>query len=1589
MRDLAPMSLPAGQKPTGVLGNASTYTATTSNWTSDGFLNSGSSGSARINIYGTTIDEWLVSPEIDLGTGAYQIQFDIGLTDYSGSGTDLMSIDDTMAVVISTDAGVTWSKSNILKLYTEGDQPSNAGETVTLDLSAYSGIVKIGFYGRSSVSNTDYNVYIDNFVVENFSTCAKPGSLSLLPSGSGGTFNWVENGTSTSWITEYDVTGYTPGSGTSNVTATTSQVLSSLAPSTTYDFYVRSICAPGDTSNFSAPLTFTTPCAAFVAPFNESFDGLALSSPYTDLPSCWEPQVGPDFWDVTDDVTNTGHAYLPNIGDHTTGTGNYMWIDASSDITENAMVTPLIDMTGLTVPYIGFWFASNNVDNNVNHTITLDAWDGSTWVNVTSESGNFPAWKEVGGPLPNGVPLTTKFRIRAIAATGTTSSDYYQNDLGIDDFFVVESTISCFKANAGIAQNITSSSADLSWTHVSATSFEVTLGAPGVTPGATANSFIVNSTNYNATGLSPYSDYEWYVRAICAPGDTSEWSSAWSFKTLCSAFTAPYYNGFENDPLDTPPGCWNSYSTISNGWVEVEDFTGTAAPFLGNQALYIYSGSGFTVGSDTLIAITPQFSDLSAGDKRIRFQANADNVTTRLIVGTIAAPTPSSTFNPIQVVTFNADDTYQQVIVEFTTASGYNGTDQYIVLAHELDGGTFKYIRIDEFNYETIPNCVAPSNLAVSAITSSSADLAWTENGTATSWEVEYGPVGFTLGSGTSSVESSTNATLSSLTDNTNYDVYVRAICAVGDTSTWTFASNFTTLCVPYTAPYYNGFENDMLDMAPGCWDSYASYSSAWVEVEDFTGTSAPFAGSQALYLYNSASSVTDTLIALSPQFTDLPAGDKRVRFQANADNVTTRLIVGTIAAPTPTSTFNPIETITFIADDTYQQVIVDITTANGYNGTDEYIVLAHELDGGTYKYIRIDEFNYEAIPTCLAPTNLLANATSATTANLSWTQSGSPMEWEVEYGAPGFTLGSGTRSTETSNSAVLTALTDDTDYEVYVRAICTVGDTSAWSLVSTFFTPCFAITAPYMQDFDGLALTSPYTDLPTCWEPQTLSDLWEVTDDVVNTGHAYLPDLGDHTSGTGNYMWIDASGDITANEMVSPFIDMSGLTTPLVGFWFASDNTDNSTNHTIALDAWDGSAWVNITTETGNFTSWVEVSGTLPAGIPTTTKFRIYAIAATGTTSSNYYQNDLGVDDFFVMEAPVCTDPSALGVANITLNSADLSWTENGTATTWNIEYGSAGFTPGSGTQVTVTSNPYTLTGLNPCSDYDYYVEADCGSLVSTFVGPFTFSTLSSPITGTDTEVACETFTWIDGNTYTASNNTATHTIPGAGAFGCDSLITLDLTINNSTTGTDVQTACDSYTWIDGNTYTSSNNTATFTIAGGNAVGCDSIVTLDLTINTVDVTTSVAGVVLTANAVGATYQWIDCDNGNAPIAGETNQDFTALANGNYAVIVTEGNCTDTSDCILVDNVGLNDLDKILGISLYPNPTRGVVTVQFENFESNQYALEVVDATGRKLTEQNIMNNSVQVDLSAYEKGVYMIRITDGTSESIHRVIKN
>ena len=287
------------------------------------------------------------------------------------------------------------------------------------------------------------------------------------------------------------------------------------------------------------------------------------------------------------------------------------------------------------------------------------------------------------------------------------------------------------------------------------------------------------------------------------------------------------------------------------------------------------------------------------------------------------------------------------------------------------------------------------------------------------------------------------------------------------------------------------------------------------------------------------------------------------------------------------------------------------------------------------------------------------------------------------------------------------------------------------------------------------------------------------------------------------------------------------------------------------------------------------------------------------------------------------------------------------------------------------------TYTSNNYSAMHTLMNSVGCDSIV---ILNFTITSNSA----TDVQTVCDSYTWIDGNTYTSDNDSATFTLTNSA--GCDSLVTLDLTITNSSSGTDNQTACSDFTWIDGNTYTSDNNSATFTLS--NSVGCDSIVTLDLTINTVSssVTQAANGVVLTADETGATYQWLNCP-GFTPIVGETNQTFTAMVNGDYAVIVSNGTCTDTSACSSVTTVGTVENELENSLSVYPNPTNGEFTIDFGQ-KVNEVNVSLTDLVGKQIGSK-IYTNDQLLNLKIEEpSGVYLLIVESENKRVVVRLVK-
>lgn len=174
---------------------------------------------------------------------------------------------------------------------------------------------------------------------------------------------------------------------------------------------------------------------------------------------------------------------------------------------------------------------------------------------------------------------------------------------------------------------------------------------------------------------------------------------------------------------------------------------------------------------------------------------------------------------------------------------------------------------------------------------------------------------------------------------------------------------------------------------------------------------------------------------------------------------------------------------------------------------------------------------------------------------------------------------------------------------------------------------------------------------------------------------------------------------------------------------------------------------------------------------------------------------------------------------------------------------------------------------------------------------------------------------------------------------------------------------------------------TITVTPTANGCTGADE--TFTITVNSVNNgITSVDGITITADANSAQYQWVDCDNNYSWVNGETAQSFTPTSNGNYAVIVTENNCSDTSACYTVNKIGLDENDA-LGISLFPNPSAGKFTLGINNLNATMH-LTVTDARGKVVYEQQLSKAETTIDLSAFAEGTYHVLVS---SDSVQQRI--
>lgn len=807
----------------GALASPTVFTSTAASWLSDDWLNVTSSpdNSARIGVT-TTADDWLLSPFIDMAAGGqFELFFNAAITTTTGGNPSVMEADDTLFVLISNDTSDVWNVSDTVMTIHAGNQPSNSGTIFKYDLSSYTGLIKVGFFMKSTVSNTsDYNFYIDNFRIRPIPSCAPPIGLAVTATSSSSVaLGWTPEATATQYIvtlTPKDSAITNPAAMVDTVTGD-SAYFSGLLPNTEYDVYISSICG-GLNSTLNGPLSFTTDCALYTAPYFEDFTAVPVGTAVNGrFNNCMNSIVTNGYeWEVEQTTgSNTNSSGTGPIYDNTSfgvAGGRYLFTEASSGGTNDTtrVELPRMDISGLTTPSLSFYYHMYGDDMG---TLQVDiSADGVTWINnLWSISGSQQAaggdpWDSVEIDLSSFGIDTISIRFTAIRGTG------FESDMSLDDISVDNASGNCLIPLSVMLSNITSSAADLNWS-TSADSVTIAVSSTG-DPTDTANTTFLTQVTGSSTNLSlaPAQCFDIYVRAACG-GSASAWVHAGQVCTPCPPFfTAPYFTNLEGLPAgEDGPGvidnCWNLDQGTSDPTWETEDASGTDENSTSTGPHFDNTNFGQAGG----IYMYMEVSSASLGDSA-RFESPimyVGNIATRPALEFYYHMYGATTGNLyIQAKDVNGPwQTVDSIIGQQQTS----GTEAWRLRSTILDGFSdtiqVRFIGVagssftgdmslDDISIVEAPSCPDPTNLSHSNVTNTSVDLSWASFNSGATVLVEYGPQGFSLGNGTSATVTGNPATLSGLTQATCYDVYLREVCSAGDSSVWigpvSFCTNFT-----------------------------------------------------------------------------------------------------------------------------------------------------------------------------------------------------------------------------------------------------------------------------------------------------------------------------------------------------------------------------------------------------------------------------------------------------------------------------------------------------------------------------------------------------------------------------------------------------------------------------------------------------------------------------------------------------------------------------------------------------------------------------------------------------------------------------
>lgn len=824
--------------------------------------------------------------------------------------------------------------------------------------------------------------------------------------------------------------------------------LTGLHSETLYNVKVRVSCGNGSYSNWTRNISFTTLIACPV-PTNLAISDIGT----TTATLTWTADSNENAWQI---CMNDEEDNLIDVNSNT-----YELTELSPETIYNVKVrancaedgysnwTNNVPFTTIPLCPIPINLTISNVGRTT-ATVTWDAGDSETeWqICLNDDEDNIIEVDSNEYTFTN-LSLRTNYRVKIRA---NCVEDGYSNWTNNRNF----TTLSLCPPINSLSCTPDVHSATISWT----AGYEETMWNLHYKASSASSYTYVNgltSPTYTLTGLTGGTAYKVEVQADCE----SDGTSGWRVLNFTTKYGIPFIEDFA-----TTPNNWSRYK-------------GLLSNVMGGSHLSTSSSNGWVFSSYNYNGIFDNHAYVNIwGSSRNEWLITPNIVmdATVQLSFDLALTQYSGTLQPV-------DTTRQQDDKFIVLISTDDGTTWTILRQYDNVGSEFVYnniattgetvvIGLTEYSTDNVKiafygestatgddvnihidnvklDYIRPSNLTVSNITTTTADVAWT-GFQGVEWELKYGVHGFDVETEGRLVENitQTSYTINGLSANTNYDVYVKATCSNGGACEWVMTS-FRTDCGIQPIPYIETFDDVVGNRSiPPCWQrivesnvSGSIYPIVSGALHDFTEHS--YSGTKYLFLWTTDDS-PQNIIAL-PQMLDI--NTLTISFWAkynDHNNIPESFEVGYVS----NGIFIALESISLTTNFRQYAVSLNATPTDA----DRIAIRMYNSTGDSK--VSIDDIEVNHILSCPRPINVNISSVTNNSAVVTWSPVGNETAWQ-------YTLDNGvtwnnfesTPVGTTTKEATITGLTIDTDYSLKLRAYCSDNEQSEASFEVTFFT--------------------------------------------------------------------------------------------------------------------------------------------------------------------------------------------------------------------------------------------------------------------------------------------------------------------------------------------------------------------------------------------------------------------------------------------------------------------------------------------------------------------------------------------------------